>query len=93
MKHFLEKYKKMLGRRQIGIWKRKLKDTLKFTEGILGFSMDDEERANANTSEDEVENHKEDVEDIFESIASSPDRFGKSVPKETFFLDLRNYDV
>ena len=77
VKNFLEKYKKILGLREIGIWKRKLKDTFKFTESILGFLMDEEERAKkANTSEDEVE-------DVFESTASSPERFGKSVSEET----------
>ena len=77
MKNFLEKYKKILGLREIGILKRKLKDTFKFTESILGFSMDEEERAEkANTSEDEVE-------DVFESTASSSERFGKSVSEET----------
>jgi hypothetical protein len=33
---FLEKYQKILGRKEVGIWKRKVKDTIKFAEEILG---------------------------------------------------------
>ena len=42
MSKFLIRFKKMLSKREICIWKKKLKDTVKFAavEGDLGFLMD-----------------------------------------------------
>ena len=37
VKNFLEKYQKILGKREVGIWKRKVKETIKFAEEILGY--------------------------------------------------------
>ena len=69
---FLEKYQKILGKREVGIWKRKVKDTIKFAEGILGYSMSDA-----------VEESNEIVENDSESIVITQVKL-ENPPEETF---------
>ena len=85
VKNFLEKFKKILGRREVCIWKKKLKDTLRFSEGILGFTMDYEELEAV-----EVESHKKNHEETFESIAkSTPERLEMNVAEEP--LEMKSF--
>ena len=84
MKNLLEKYKKILGRREISIWKKKLKDTLKFSEGVLGFKMDNEELGTVETRK------KDKTEETFESNAkSTPERFENNVVDDTLELNIK----
>ena len=61
VKNFLGKYKKILGKREIAIWKKKIKDTLKFAEGILGFSIDEDDYREKNVNEDAENTSKSSV--------------------------------
>ena len=76
---FLEKYQKILGKREVDIWKKKVRDTVKFAEGILGFSM-------SNASADEVK-AKDDIHDIKNtsmSVVLTQEKVKNPVSEETF---------
>merc|ERR1719318_680867 len=73
VKNFLKKYKKILGKREVVIWKKKLKDTFDFAQDVLGFSLleedetSEEEKANPESLAQEVESIEPKVEDIFDA--------------------------
>ena len=83
VENFLKQFRKILGKRCVDIWKRKLRDTAKFAQGILGFSM-------INASADEFEpNVSADVEDIetnSKSVVFTQEKFDNPVPEETLQL-------
>ena len=78
VENFVEKFRKILGKREVGIWKRKVKDTIKFAEGILGYSMSD-----AGVAGDAIEESTEIVENTSESIVTTQVKL-ESTPEETF---------
>ena len=73
--NFLERFKKLLSKREVQIWKRKVKDTLKFSESILGFSMSDEEKS--------TEALTDDIGNTSKSIIITQEKQENPVPEET----------
>ena len=73
VENFVEKFRKILGKREAGIWKKKLKDTIKYAEGILGFSMSDN-----------VEESSEGDERSSKSTIITQGQLGNPVSEETF---------
>ena len=77
VKEFLKRFKKMLSKTEVRIWKKKLKDTVKFAaeEGDLGFLME-------YYGEECTEALSEDDENTSESI-KVPERLEIHVPEKT----------